>query len=254
MKPGASTLNPYAASYIPLSARSTTMSTTVEVPKLVPEEPRNYADSHSAAAYFGAAAAADNRNHANSFRNANSPKNYPATFGSPSSQYPNAVDDEFEMDLEYLSMQFPGLSVQSLADVYMANSGDLDGTLDMLSQLEYDNLPETLDIGDISESGSSKLKNVVGEASTSSSSPSKKPTMVIRRGVWNVCLLYSLSSACFNNLTELIENYLWLESIPFMADQVDGRKFEYLEFQDFLRSEEQLVSREIEKILEHPQV
>ncbi|KAF7830225.1 polyadenylate-binding protein-interacting protein 5-like [Senna tora] len=83
--------------------------------------------------------------------------------------------------MEYLRMAFPGISDQSLVDVYIVNRGDLDAAIDMLSQLEFDNvessgsLPETLDIGDVSEFGSSadsaplKLKTVAAEASTSSS-------------------------------------------------------------------------------------
>jgi hypothetical protein len=174
MKPGVSTLNPYAASYIPLSARS-----TVDKIKVAAEDSKIVGDS----ALFGSA---ENRNYGKSCMNANAlgsetfsmpevfaTKNHHRvtydSYGSPVPlEYPT-VEDEFDMDLEFLCMQFPGLSVESLADVYMANNRDLDAAFDMLSQLEYnDNLPETLDIGDISESGSSKLKNVVGEASTSS--------------------------------------------------------------------------------------
>ncbi|XP_016706805.2 polyadenylate-binding protein-interacting protein 5 [Gossypium hirsutum] len=91
------------------------------------------------------------------------------------------MDEEFDMDLEYLRMMFPGLSNDSVLDVYMANNGDLEATIDMLNQLEMytvessDTLPDTLDIGDISESissancGTLKLKNVAGETGASSS-------------------------------------------------------------------------------------
>ncbi|KAJ6330080.1 hypothetical protein OIU76_008836 [Salix suchowensis] len=92
------------------------------------------------------------------------------------------IDEEFEMDLEYLRINFPGISDESLTGVYMANNGDTDAAMDMLNQLELDtldssgNLPDTLDIGDAyeprpsAEVSSVKPKTVVGEASTSSGS------------------------------------------------------------------------------------
>ena len=46
------------------------------------------------------------------------------------------MDEEFNMDLEYLRMTFPGLSIESLLDVYMANNRDLEAAVDMLDQLE----------------------------------------------------------------------------------------------------------------------
>ncbi|KAJ1414068.1 Ubiquitin system component Cue [Sesbania bispinosa] len=91
------------------------------------------------------------------------------------------ADEELDIDMEYLRMAFPGISDQSLLDVYNVNNGDLDAAIDMLSQLEFDgcdlsgSLPDTLDIGDVPESelsadfGSSKPKNVASEASTSDS-------------------------------------------------------------------------------------
>lgn len=104
------------------------------------------------------------------------------TYG-PSSLYPDEtekhkLDDDSDMDLTYLQMTFPGVSDDSLSDVYMINKGDLDATVDMLNQLELytvdysENLPDTLDIGDVAESGSSSYtaKNVSkGEVGGSSS-------------------------------------------------------------------------------------
>lgn len=46
------------------------------------------------------------------------------------------MDEESEMDLAYLQMMFPGVSDQSLADVYTVNLGDLDSAVDMLTDLE----------------------------------------------------------------------------------------------------------------------
>ncbi|KAK9698074.1 hypothetical protein RND81_08G080800 [Saponaria officinalis] len=48
----------------------------------------------------------------------------------------NFSDVESEMDLAYLQMTFPGISVQFLNDVYNINGGDLESAIDMLSELE----------------------------------------------------------------------------------------------------------------------
>jgi len=97
------------------------------------------------------------------------------------------LDEDYDMDLAYLQMTFPGLSEESLFDVYVANKGDLESAVDMLNQLEHysgdslENLPDTLDIGDVSEAGSSselsalKLKNVADEVGGSSSGPKSDP-------------------------------------------------------------------------------
>lgn len=45
-------------------------------------------------------------------------------------------DEQFHMDIDYLRESFPGISDQSLADVYILNRFDLDATIDMLTQLE----------------------------------------------------------------------------------------------------------------------
>lgn len=173
MKPGLSTLNPYAAAYIPLAKRD---SQPEEVPK---HQLRHKAvlegDSRGTAAQLG--------------QDVFSMKSQ-SVHGScnGSSQYESEVlekqmmDLEFDMVMDYLQTAFPGLSKQSLADVYFANNGDIEATVDMLSQLEFridessEGLPDTLDIGDVSESGSSshcaslKQKNVPGAAEGSSES------------------------------------------------------------------------------------
>ena len=46
------------------------------------------------------------------------------------------LDEEFEMNLTYLQMTFPGISDESLSNVYLANKGDLESTVVMLNQLE----------------------------------------------------------------------------------------------------------------------
>ncbi|XP_043687200.1 polyadenylate-binding protein-interacting protein 6-like isoform X2 [Telopea speciosissima] len=87
------------------------------------------------------------------------------------------IHEESEMHLAYLGVIFPDISDQSLADVYSVNEGDLEASVDMLHQLEvYPDLPDSLDIGDVSEfecpaEGTSMRPNQTasGEASGSSS-------------------------------------------------------------------------------------
>ncbi|KAK4797229.1 hypothetical protein SAY86_029555 [Trapa natans] len=98
------------------------------------------------------------------------------------------LDEEYNMDLDYLEMRFPEFSHQSLSGVYIANRGDIEASIDMLNDLEYspyespECLPETLDIGDVAETVPSieyttlKLKNVVGEEADASSSIHHPPS------------------------------------------------------------------------------
>ncbi|KAJ4911901.1 Polyadenylate-binding protein-interacting protein 5 [Raphanus sativus] len=74
------------------------------------------------------------------------------------------MEMDIDMDIEYLLVTFSGLSQESITDVYLANSGDLEATIEMLNQLEIysteaqENLPETLDLGYLCESGPSTSK------------------------------------------------------------------------------------------------
>ncbi|XP_033138557.1 polyadenylate-binding protein-interacting protein 5 isoform X2 [Brassica rapa] len=98
------------------------------------------------------------------------------------------MEMEIDMDIEYLLVTFSGLSQESITDVYLANSGDLEATIEMLNQLEIysneaqENLPETLDIGVMCESAGpstskcSTQKKVATEVAASSSSPSVIPS------------------------------------------------------------------------------
>ncbi|KAF5204798.1 Polyadenylate-binding protein-interacting protein [Thalictrum thalictroides] len=94
------------------------------------------------------------------------------------------LDEETEIDLANLGATFPGVSSQSISDVYYANGCDVEASFDMLKELEYPAefsqcLPDTLDIGDVADFGSStegtsvKPKVIIGEASGSSSGVSK---------------------------------------------------------------------------------
>ncbi|XP_044463919.1 polyadenylate-binding protein-interacting protein 6-like isoform X2 [Mangifera indica] len=189
MKPGVSTLNPYAAAYVPLSKRkacdgtgptTNDSETGFETDWYVHPAHVTQNQHQSKVSLASVAQGVEN----GPIPEQSSVRNHPVhgQYGSSSSK--QIMDEEYDMDLAYLQMTFPGLSDQSLADVYMANKLDLEATVDMLTQLEFEavesseNLPESLDIGDVPESGTSSesaslnLKSVVGEASSSSSGSS----------------------------------------------------------------------------------
>lgn len=134
MKPGVSTLNPYAAAYIPLSKRAAEPVHNQRFQKASFE-----GNFHGALEHYSQDVI--------SVKNHSSHGSY-----SRSSQNVNEVvekqmlDEEFDIDMEYLQMSFPGLSEQSLADVYLANKGDLEAAVDMLNQLEVNMLYKLLNI------------------------------------------------------------------------------------------------------------
>ncbi|CAH8281569.1 unnamed protein product [Eruca vesicaria subsp. sativa] len=153
MKPGGPfALNPHATSYVPLSKRL---------------------DDHA---------------DMDGFLFANNPTTLELSFAGVQVSMPKSSsevayklirDDEFDMemeidmDIEYLLVTFSGLSQESITDVYLANCGDLEATIEMLNQLEIysneaqENLPETLDIGDMCESGPSTQSAPLSSSSSS---------------------------------------------------------------------------------------
>ncbi|KAL4567767.1 hypothetical protein LXL04_023360 [Taraxacum kok-saghyz] len=147
MKARSSSLNPYATSYIPLSRRGSTT-----------HDPST--QNHGSSVTITVTEGPDNlklKNHSGF-----------DSYGSSSSQQSaaelagkQAMDVDHDMNLAYLQMTFPGVSDESLSSVYLANRGDMEATVDMLNQLEMhsgdfsENLPDSLDIGDVSEAGSS---------------------------------------------------------------------------------------------------
>ncbi|XP_028802387.1 polyadenylate-binding protein-interacting protein 5 [Neltuma alba] len=196
MKPGASSLNPYAAAYIPLSKREADGGTCVaggdyksyegpvgfQTPQHTTQDQHRLHPSTRASQKLFTSQAYHVKGQPESSSSGS------VAQGAVQMADKQMLDEESDMDLEYLRMTFPGISDQSLIDVYMVNGGDLESAIDMLSQLEFDgvhsseSLPETLDIGDISESGnfadsaSLKLKNAAAEAGTSST-PSAPATV-----------------------------------------------------------------------------
>ncbi|KAF3532632.1 hypothetical protein DY000_02038197 [Brassica cretica] len=103
MKPGGSGLNPNAAAYVPLYKRET--------------------DSTKPAA----AAATHDVQH--------QPYGY-GVQGKGSFPGSHMRDDDSEMEMEFLLASFSNLSDESICDVYLANNGDLDATIKMLTQHE----------------------------------------------------------------------------------------------------------------------
>ncbi|CAE6096234.1 unnamed protein product [Arabidopsis arenosa] len=159
MKPGAFALNPHAASYVPISKRM------------------DYGGGDDGLV-FAAKSPTQGQQISFSGVEVSMPKK------SSEMAYKQIRDDDLDlemdidMDIEYLLVTFSGLSQESITDVYLANGGDLEATIEMLNQLEIysteseENLPETLDIGDISETGPSTSKATeVAAASTSSVIP-----------------------------------------------------------------------------------
>ncbi|KAL3500460.1 hypothetical protein ACH5RR_039553 [Cinchona calisaya] len=190
MKAGASTLNPYAESYVPLSKRrgldgrndfkfaGVEAKRASEATVLGPQHwdptvqaPQSY-NIHSGDPLYTPESTKLKDHTGLGFHGSSSYNPVEMTEKSIS-------DEEFDMDLAFLQMTFPGVSDESLTGVYFANQGDLDATIDMLNHLEVypvdSKLPDTLDIGDVPEAGSAgefasqKLKNVNIEAGASSS-------------------------------------------------------------------------------------
>ncbi|KAG4144048.1 hypothetical protein ERO13_D05G011350v2 [Gossypium hirsutum] len=151
MKPEVSSLNPYATSYIPLAKREGSIAKDIK--------------AGNESAWF------DPSSRSNASLESATPGigNHPGEMSGE-----QIMDEEFDMDLQYLRMMFPGLSNDSVLDVYMANNGDLEASIDMLNQLEMytvessDTLPDTLDISDISESISSANLKASSSGSTES--------------------------------------------------------------------------------------
>jgi len=118
MKSSTSTLNPYAVSYVPLAQR---------------ELPNKEEDYHTPAteASYGHAVIDDQKLKG---QQVDAPDGVPSE--NPHEMDAKLMDEDSEMDLAYLQMTFPGVSDQSLLDVYNVNRGDLEAAVDMLNHLE----------------------------------------------------------------------------------------------------------------------
>ncbi|KAK4355442.1 hypothetical protein RND71_024413 [Anisodus tanguticus] len=188
MKTGTSTLNPFAESYVPISKRGTPDGNKEA------SFPKEFKSGSEAVWLAPGVTAARNQQQTPQIADQYKLKDYSA-YGSPSHSPVGAIGkqvlgEESYMDLAYLQMTFPGTSDESLSEVYLASKCDLEAAVDMLNQLEdallwriradpgdfAEKLPDTLDIGDVSDSGfigdssSQKLKTLTDETATVASS------------------------------------------------------------------------------------
>jgi len=130
MKQIVSSLNPYAASYVPLSKRESHDATADPF-----QSPPYHAAQNQHHQFHSSALAS--KPVVETFQgNINNPAS--SSYGSVPAGF---VDNQFadydpDMDVEYLRMQFPGISEESLRDVYMVNECDIDAAVEMLNQLE----------------------------------------------------------------------------------------------------------------------
>ncbi|KAK9682568.1 hypothetical protein RND81_10G082600 [Saponaria officinalis] len=152
MKTNTSTLNPNAASYVPLAKR--------EVQDVDKERKTLQGE-----------AAVDDLKLKDHLADAA----YDTRTVIPQEMYADIMDEESEMDLDYLQMMFPGVSNQFLADVYNINHGDIEAAVDMISELEStDYQPDALNNNEAPEPVSSAeclpvtVASVTDESSTSS--------------------------------------------------------------------------------------
>ena len=118
MKPGGSALNPHAAAYVPLSKREGASASASAKPAAASTHHVQYQP-------YGAYGYGDQ----------SSQMYMPKTTYSSDKQLRDE-DLEMDMEIEYLSATFSDLSYESISDVYLANNGDLDATIEMLNQLE----------------------------------------------------------------------------------------------------------------------
>lgn len=138
MKPGMSTLNPYAASYVPLSQRKAEDGSyvTQEDSKSHNEKVRVQTPDHNPVDLRFIDSSTHGAKMSESFHVKSQTASSSYSLSSQNLTDKKMLDEESELDLEYLRVTFPGISDQSLADVYMVNRGDLDAAIDMLNILE----------------------------------------------------------------------------------------------------------------------
>ncbi|XP_022749550.1 polyadenylate-binding protein-interacting protein 5-like isoform X2 [Durio zibethinus] len=144
MKPGVSSLNPYAASYIPLAKREANDIVTAKDIKhenktawFEPSSHFAHNPPHYSNVSLDSVTHGTKKHQIPETSALKSNPSHDSLMLNPGEMTDKQImDEEFDMDLEYLRMAFPGLSNESLVDVYLANNGDLEATVDMLNQLE----------------------------------------------------------------------------------------------------------------------
>ncbi|XP_010926064.2 uncharacterized protein [Elaeis guineensis] len=150
MMQGKSLLNPYATPYVPLSNVIPGVSFERDnkaTKKILGDAENNEVIENSADYQLLDSVSVDydvqgleKRNASDeSSRKIGDPWNSDYTFQDaiPSSEKQSAVDDP-NMVMDWLSSMFPNISMESLAELLNANHGDLNQTIDVLEQLEYE--------------------------------------------------------------------------------------------------------------------
>ncbi|CAI9094405.1 OLC1v1030138C1 [Oldenlandia corymbosa var. corymbosa] len=147
MKCGTSTLNPYAESYVPISKRGgpngkndtghvgTESKGAIEGSVIAPRQwdptsqsPQLY-NSHGYGSWHAAEDSKLKGHSGSGFHGSSS-------YSSSETTEKGAQGEDFEMDVTYLQMTFPGIAEEFLSEIYYANQGDLDSAIDMLNHFE----------------------------------------------------------------------------------------------------------------------
>lgn len=144
MKQRGSSLNPYAACYIPVARREADGGTSVAyndyksyegpVGFQTPQHPTQDQHIFHLSTHASQKLSTSQAYHVKSQPQSSSSGS--AVQGAVQMIDKQLLDEDSDMDLEYLRMTFPGISDQSLYDVYLVNGRDLDAAIDMLSLLE----------------------------------------------------------------------------------------------------------------------
>ncbi|XP_047307366.1 polyadenylate-binding protein-interacting protein 5-like [Impatiens glandulifera] len=179
-----SSLNPYAAAYIPLSRRNAALEEMIDYNLMEKDDPNKYVINMNQTTSLGSSS--DDYNLKGKIIHGSNGSTSQSCSTIDDDRYNNDKEtnmvEEFDMALTYLQMICPGISEESLTEVFLANKGDLEATVEMLRQLEMDiddcceHLPDSLDIGDVTEPGSSGgnetsvSEDQIAVASSSSSS------------------------------------------------------------------------------------
>ncbi|CAK9136572.1 unnamed protein product [Ilex paraguariensis] len=181
MEPRKSTLNPHAASYVPLSKRGAADGNKDYKLSTIDSKVGNDA------VWLGPHSEGMKQSRQQITEDSKLKDQPVQGFYGSSSQNPSwvtekkTVDEEFDLDLACLEMSFPGVSDKSILDVYLANNADFEATIDMLNELELytwdssEKHPHTLDIGDVSDywyssdHATQEQKQVAAEVGVSSS-------------------------------------------------------------------------------------
>ncbi|RWR77488.1 polyadenylate-binding protein-interacting protein 6 [Cinnamomum micranthum f. kanehirae] len=190
MKPGMSSLNPYAAPFIPLSRQRTDNEniapTTSENSKiydptacynqvtesktgdakitfgdsiLSDENPQHHLPNLATLNMNGSSIEGPTDSGVSLWKDCNAPRDYEDSMPQKADVMADrqSLIEDYELDLAYLAAAFPSISEQSLVDVYCANFGDLEASVDMLIQLEDLNIPDMSESSTVD--GVSRIQN-----------------------------------------------------------------------------------------------